>query len=648
MRKYLLILPLLPFAMAAPAQNKLIDSVKQELLKAREDTHKVKLLIAQAQNYLWSYADTAVMYAQPAMRLAQRLNYQWGIAHAQRNMALALNTLGYYPQALNYAFKALASFEQLKDEGWTTDALHNIGMIYGSQGDYTNGLKYLYKALAYGQVHAPEVIQGGWLWGSLGWVYEKVGKPDSAVKYLQMSYKKQPRWTSAIIPLGNAYAQKGSYDRAMEYYRKAMPIAERNYAQADLLDVYNGMANVYNRLGKTDSAVYYARKAVQLDWARVYPTGLLQASTALAKLYQAENKTDSALKYLNLTLALKDSLFNQEKTRAVQNLAFQEQQRQQDVIAQQTRYRNRLRYSAVLGVSFTLLVIALLLWRNIRHRQKAYALLQQQKVKTDEALQELKATQEQLIQREKMASLGELTAGVAHEIQNPLNFVNNFSEVSKELVEEIKQEIDKGNAAEAKAIANNVVSNLDKVVHHGKRADGIVKSMLQHSRVSTGEKQSTDINVLCDEYLRLTYRGIRAKDKEFNAVLQTNYDSSIGKVNAVPQDIGSVLLNLFNNAFYAVNEKKKQLKETYEPLVSVTTKKVDGKVEICVKDNGTGIPQKAADKIFQPFFTTKPTGEGTGLGLSLSYDIITKGHSGELKVNTLEGEYTEFKILLRV
>ena len=238
--------------------------------------------------------------------------------------------------------------------------------------------------------------------------------------------------------------------------------------------------------------------------------------------------------------------------------------------------------------------------------------------------------------REKMASLGELTAGIAHEIQNPLNFVNNFSEVNKELLVEMKDEIDKRNIDEVKAIADDIIENEEKINHHGKRADAIVKGMLLHSRVSTGQKELTNINGLADEYLRLSYHGLRAKDKTFNAEIKTDFDEAIGKINIVPQDIGRVLLNLYNNAFYAVMEKKKQVGEHYDPTVSVSTKKLDNKVEIRVKDNGNGISQKVIEKIFQPFFTTKPTGEGTGLGLSLSYDII-KAHGGEINVERKEG-----------
>ena len=290
------------------------------------------------------------------------------------------------------------------------------------------------------------------------------------------------------------------------------------------------------------------------------------------------------------------------------------------------------------------------LLRNLavrQERQKAQAKELEQAKEIEKAYTELKATQAQLIQSEKMASLGELTAGVAHEIQNPLNFVNNFSEVNKELLQEMNEEIAKGNMDEVKVIAKSITDNEEKIMHHGKRADAIVKGMLQHSRASSGQKEPTDLNALVDEYLRLAYYGLRAKDKSFQARMLTDFDASIGTVQLIPQDIGRVMLNLFNNAFYAVSERAKTQSPGFEPTVSVSTKKLSDKIEIRVNDNGVGIPQKVIDKIFQPFFTTKPTGQGTGLGLSLSYDII-KAHGGEFKVDGNEGKGAEFRILIPV
>lgn len=288
--------------------------------------------------------------------------------------------------------------------------------------------------------------------------------------------------------------------------------------------------------------------------------------------------------------------------------------------------------------------------------EKRERALQQQKILEEEVakqtaelrttLTDLRATQSQLIQSEKMASLGELTAGIAHEIQNPLNFVNNFSEVSAELIDEMNEELNKGDLEEAKAISSDIKQNLEKITYHGKRADAIVKGMLQHSRSGSDKKELTDINALCDEYVRLSYHGLRAKDKTFNAKFETSFDPAVEKINVLAQDIGRVILNIINNAFYATNEKAKQNIEGYQPTVSVSTKRLDNTVQISIADNGNGIPKQVIDKIFQPFFTTKPTGEGTGLGLSLSYDIVKKGHDGELYVETKQGEGTTFIIQL--
>lgn len=274
--------------------------------------------------------------------------------------------------------------------------------------------------------------------------------------------------------------------------------------------------------------------------------------------------------------------------------------------------------------------------------------LRNQKDELQKALNELKSTQVQLIQSEKMASLGELTAGIAHEIQNPLNFVNNFSEVSSELLDEMNEEIVKGDFEEVKIIASDIKKNLEKINHHGKRADSIVKGMLQHSRTGNTIKEPTDINKLADEYLRLAYHGLRAKDKSFNADLITDFDSALPKINVLTQEIGRVLLNLFTNAFYATHQRQKKATQTYKPMVSVKTALKENGIEITVKDNGIGIPEVIKDKIMQPFFTTKPSGEGTGLGLSLSYDIVVKGHGGSISIDSRENDYTVFTILLPI
>jgi len=379
---------------------------------------------------------------------------------------------------------------------------------------------------------------------------------------------------------------------------------------------------------------------LQKDIARVKSQRLyvLRDYKLLAQLHEQTGNYKKANEVLGSFISLQDSIQSDQEKYG--SLSFETEQEMNVKELSIAKLESQNKISALsrnfsIGIAALLLLIVAGIYYRFRSKKKANLVL-------EKTLADLRSTQTQLIQSEKMASLGELTAGIAHEIQNPLNFVNNFSEVNKELLVEMKDELDKGNISDVKEIANDVIANEEKINHHGKRADAIVKGMLQHSRSSSGVKEPTDINALCDEYLRLSYHGLRAKDKSFNATMKTDFDNSIGNINIIPQDIGRVVLNLLTNAFYVVDEKKKastsSAGQPYEPTVSISTKKVADKVEIRVTDNGNGIPKKVLDKIFQPFFTTKPTGQGTGLGLSLSYDIITKGHGGELKVETNEGE----------
>ena len=393
--------------------------------------------------------------------------------------------------------------------------------------------------------------------------------------------------------------------------------------------------------------MYYAKEAFQLSKGLKSAGGIKASTLAISDAYKMLGNIDSAYTYLGISKKISDSLNNdyQEKLIRYQNINFDEQQRLEKESQKNKDAKTKITTIALFSGIGLLSVLAFVFYKNNKQKQKANTVL-------EHTLTNLKSTQSQLIHSEKMASLGELTAGIAHEIQNPLNFVNNFSEVNKELLEELKAERLKPNAEREEALENelinDVISNEEKINHHGKRADAIVKGMLQHSRSSSEEKEPTDINALADEYLRLAYHGLRAKDKSFNASMVTDFDSSIGKVNIVPQDIGRVVLNLITNAFYAVTDKKKKGMKGYEPSVTVSTQKHGNKVIIFIKDNGMGITEKVKEKIFQPFFTTKPTGEGTGLGLSMSYDIVTKGHGGELLVKSEVGKYAEFSIVLPV
>jgi len=481
--------------------------------------------------------------------------------------------------------------------------------------------------------------------GTLTSIYERSNRLDSALHYAGKAYELVKDWSGLYLNLGNIYAKLDQKDTALYYYRRGIPLAAQSLIYIDLVDIYNKMSSLFESMDNKDSSIYYANKSITQEGVLTYPEGRLRALLQLARLYESEGLKDSTIKYLKLSAALHEKLFNREKTRETQNLAFNEKLHQQQLAATSQQEKNRMKMYGLLTVIIVFLVIAFILWRNNTQKQRTNRFL-------ENTLSNLKSTQAQLIQSEKMASLGELTAGIAHEIQNPLNFVNNFSEVNKELIEEVKSQrsLSAGQAGkltteELDELLNDIAENEEKINHHGKRADAIVKGMLQHSTQTKGVKEPTDINALCDEYVRLAYHGFRARDKSFNARLETDFDDNIGKTNIIPQDISRVILNLVNNAFYAVSEKKKQAADSYEPTVTIATRKGSGKIEVKVKDNGNGIPQKILDKIFQPFFTTKPTGEGTGLGLSLAYDIV-KAHGGEIKVESKEGEGSEFIIQL--
>ncbi|HET9744817.1 MAG TPA: ATP-binding protein [Chitinophagaceae bacterium] len=471
--------------------------------------------------------------------------------------------------------------------------------------------------------------------------YAVMNMPDSGLWYglKALDYARKDNnniLLSAVYgTLGENYVVKKDFDSAIVVSKAGIPVSAD---ASNTVGLYVNLARSFLSKQEFDSAMHYAGVIVKLALQNNFNNQLQFGYECVSQYYEHKGNTDSAFKYFRLAVQTKDELFSAEKENELKAINVREQARKQKAEQEKAAYKNTVRVYILLIGLIGIMIIAFILFRANRQKQKA-------KLKIEQAYNDLKSTQQQLIQSEKMASLGELTAGIAHEIQNPLNFVNNFSDVNKELLEELKEEASKGNLEEVKAIATGVISNEEKINHHGKRADAIVKSMLQHSRTSSGKKEPTDLNALVGEYLRLAYHGLRAKDKAFNSTMKTDFDEAIGNVRIIPQDMGRVILNLVNNAFYAVDEKSKQNLNGYEPTVSVSTKKINGKIEINVSDNGNGIPQKTLDKIFQPFFTTKPAGQGTGLGLSLAYDII-KAHGGDIRVNTKEGEGSEFVIQL--
>jgi len=623
----------------------LIDSLKNELEIEEVDTLKAEILIQLSENLLYSDPDSAIYYGEKCLVLAERTNnihYQLGALGFIGN---AIMNKGDLPKALELGFRAIDMAKdvpvRIAGIGPTYD---NMGQIYFKIGDYEKALYYFKIMVDMGQSDRVGVAFGYW---HMAEVYEKQNMLDSAMLCLDESFQVFSTLNHSFFP--NVYhVTPGWYNlRAKIYLRQQKPDLALNDLFTALQmtlkidqgyyssNTYNDISAYYQQFNKQDSSIYYAEKGL-FEANRISNTeGILRASEILAEQYESVDP-NKALYYFKLADENRNKLYGAGNIQIMRDMITQNEEKQREIIAARLESRNRIRINALMGSLFTLVVIALLLIRNSRMKNKA-------KRKIESAFDQLKATQSQLIQSEKMASLGELTAGIAHEIQNPLNFVKNFSEVNSELIEEMLEEIKKGNIEEINQIAGDIAENERKIKHHGQRADSIVKGMLQHSRTSGGVKEPTDINLIADEFLRLAYHGLRAMDKSFNADFNLEIDENLPKIKVVPQDIGRVLLNLINNAFYAVSKKAREGVEGYSPIVTVRTKVArltsgESGIEIRVIDNGHGIPENVLDKIFQPFFTTKPTGEGTGLGLSLSYDIITKGHSGEMKVKTWNGE----------
>jgi len=679
--RIILMLIILCVATSLPAQrNEELSNHElfQSLVGSPEDSNKVDKLRELAEYYIGLKNDTSLLLAKQAFDLSEKIKYEKGKIKSQFTMGKVFVFMGNYTRGLELYLESLEISEQIDDIEWTATNLSYIGEVYGYQADYQQSLSYFFKGKSIAdQNHLNTTLARILL--NIGKTYENLGRLDSANFYTRKSYELVKQFKDdyllgkILYSLGALYAKTGEPDKAMEFYRLSIAESEKVQDYAITCNASLGMATLFARLGNMDSSLYYAMQSLTIARQSDFLLQQLNADTFLAQYFKKRKQYDSAFVYLEISVALKDSLLSKEKITAFQQISFSEQFRQQEIQQAAVQYRSKVKMLILLGGVSALLVLAIVLWRNIRLKQKANILLTAQKAEIDKqkdkieaSYRELKLTQKQLIQSEKMASLGELTAGIAHEIQNPLNFVNNFSEVNAELINEMEQEIARGNLEDVKAIAKDIKENEQRINHHGKRADSILKGMLQHSRSGSGQKEPTDINALADEYLRLAYHGLRAKDSAFNAKMTINPDKSMDKISIVRQDIGRVLLNLMNNAFYAVNEKKKLLAidltglpnllglDAYEPTVSISTKKINyppaggvGGIEISIRDNGNGIPQKILNKIFQPFFTTKPTGQGTGLGLSLSYDII-KAHGGELRVETKEGEFAEFIIELPV
>ncbi len=554
------------------AQNrKAIDSLSRELSISKQDTGHVNSMIWLAGHY-WTYkSDSALFFGQGALELARQIKFPKGESNALAMLGLINNTIGNYTKALDLFLKALQVAERNNINGYEkAHAMYNIAGYYVEEGDYAEAINYYRRSMRiFDSLNIrmmSQLVKTG-----LGGTYIKMNQLDSALKYAQLAYDEMGSDEGKYVPeaatwildnIGNTQAKNGDYPLALNYFRRGLTYS-KGLPSRDAMTHYF-IAKTYQQINKPDSALIYAKRSLDIAQKANLYGEIIDASSLLSELYVRQDDR-LALQYNIIASAAKDSLYNRAMKNAYKNLTdFDEKERQYDIETATAAFQSKVKVYSLLAGLAVFLLIAFILFRNNQQKKNANKIL-------EGTLVNLRSTQSQLIQSEKMASLGELTAGIAHEIQNPLNFMNNFSEVNTELIDEMQQEMEKGNLVDAKAIAKNIKDNEQKINHHGKRADAIVKGMLQHSRETTGQKEPTDINALADEYLRLSYQGLRAKDKTFNATLKTHFDPGVGKINLIPQDIGRVLLNMYNNAFYAVSEKKKIQADHYEPTVSVST-----------------------------------------------------------------------------
>jgi two-component system NtrC family sensor kinase len=684
MRHFLFIILFLSLTGCVEAQPILPDSLQRAYAAAPNDSVKFKISRAIYTFYEETNRDSALHYAQLRYDVARKYNRKIEEAYLQGQMGYQQIYLGRFSEALANLTKAFQIAEESKESNtWELTpfstpgrnrqvTLSMLNHMYGHlklQTGSTESIYYFKEGRRIGleiandfRVTVADMV--------LATNYLILNQTDSALFFakegetyaIKGGISKYLSYIWAVM--GDIYAQKGTDSLAVSYYQQSLQLAKTETNFSVVSGTYVSLCNYYLSKKNADSLLHYAVKTVPVVKSLGAVTSFVRGDINLGYVYQhlaaaysLKNNIDSANKYLQLALTVKDSLtaIKLKRLAAFQRLTLDEQLRLQNEEKKRVEAETKRRTYILLAGIVVAIIIILLIYRNNRQKQKAYNLLQQQKAETDlqknkadAALQELKSTQAQLIQSEKMASLGELTAGIAHEIQNPLNFVNNFSEVSEEMLVEAegsRQEAGE-NSPLVTELLTDIKQNLAKINHHGKRADAIVKGMLQHSRSTTGNRELTDINDLVDEYVKLAFHAFRGKDNAFDVKLQTDFDPAVGAIELASQEIGRVLLNILNNAFYAVNERKKN-DPAFAPEVIVQTKKTIKGIEISVKDNGGGIPESIVGKIFQPFFTTKPTGQGTGLGLSLAYDIV-KAHGGELEVSSMFGSGSAFTIVIPV
>lgn len=659
------------FAIPSIAQrNSPADSLIQLIHRKMSDTSRVLLLEQIAKKIMNSNPQESMKYAKDGLELAEKIDFQKGESRCLNRIGALQGFFGNNDEALKTLFNAINISTQIKDLEGIAKANINLGVIYGDQKYPEKAIECYKKSERIAiRIKNQELLQLSYL--NIGSQFNELKEEDSAQFYRKKAYELAVKINSNEINIilqniGNSYRRQKKYDLALQYYHKSMYYSKKTLSNRTLANTYYEMATVFKATKRLDSCIYYAKKSNVLSKESNHLLFLSLSSRLLASLFENSNPKISN-EYYKTAISANDSLFKLDNQNQIKNLTFKQEILQKEFEFAKKELKSK-QISAILGsVLGLLLVVSFSLYLLNKNKTKANEILISQKKEIEihqeeiqKTLEIVKATQKQLILQEKLASLGELTAGIAHEIQNPLNFVNNFSELSIELADELKTEINGGVKDKdlINDILNDLVLNQEKINLHGKRASNIVKNMLEHSRGNTGETSNVNLNKIADDYVRLSFHGMRAKDKSFNSDFELILDPKLPLVKAIDGDLGRVILNIVNNAFYATNNLRKikaQLEEPYNPKVTIKTiwkektlNSKDGIVEVHIHDNGGGIGKKNQEKVFMPFFTTKPTGDGTGLGLSLSNDIITKGHNGTIEIESEEGKGTTFIVKLPI
>ncbi|MDU0372486.1 ATP-binding protein [Hymenobacter endophyticus] len=640
----LVLLPLLASAQARkPQWHSTLDSLQALEQQPQTDSSRIQLL-CRISDQLWaSDTEAAARYSRRALALARR-------THNRRGEGAALNRLGAALRESNLA-RALELFqtslhlaEQVGDTALQAQNMRSIGIIYVYLRDRQLGLSYYFRGLRLDSLLQDErriVVD----LSNIGLAYDLYNQVDSAAYYQEQAYALAQRLHAStnyiLYGLGNVARKRARFPEALSYYRRSVAESKRRRHLRSLNFSYLGMAALYQQLHQPDSSIYYARLGEQAARANGFLRGVLNASVVLTQEFEQRGQLDSAFRYQKMLVAMKDTLFGQEKVMRLQNVDYQQRQRDQQANAAQQALRNRYQtYGLLAGVGGLLLLLGLLV-RHDRQQQHTNAALQT-------SLAELKEAQLMLVQREKMAFLGELTAGVAHELQNPLSFVKRFAEVSTTLVDEINgaQQLARDGRLE-REILDGLKQNLQNISQHGQRATAIIKGMLEHARTGQQPRQLTNLNQLAQENLHLAYGAVQQQFPGFEAELRTTFEANLPEVAVVAADLSRVLLNLCTNALHAVRQRQLTAAADYVPTVKTGSRRLPGgQLQLWVQDNGAGMSAEVQQRIFEPFFTTKPVGEGTGLGLSLAHDIVVNGHQGTLQVESKPGEGTEFRLTL--